>query len=414
MAELSSSSVYGNLAVTGEVAISGAVKASSFEGPLSGNAGTATKLTTPRKINGVDFDGSSNINLGTILSTTLDWNALTEPANYSVQTTLGTNRPATYHGTLVVSGTGQRVSHTFTTDTNPPLTYVRVLKNGSWEPWVQLANVSSNVASATMLATARTINGTSFNGTSNITTANWGSARNFTIGGATKSVNGSGNMAWSLAEIGALSEESYGMRPVLGTADLDLVRIPGLYGQAVHSEASLARNYPVEGVPGVLEVFSLDTTTTPFPVTTQRYTTNEAKQRVFIRRGGAQGAWGTWSEVTINGVTLTDIQTVTHKTLGAASKEGVTALGTVTSLTIDDDSTPFIEATVEGAVSVAVVLSAGVSRTAWIHCTDAVISWGADIKWPTEAPDIPNGWNCFTFSGCPVGNAFAVYVGGAQ
>lgn len=57
--------------------------------------------------------------------------------------------------------------------------------------------------SATVLATARTINGTSFNGSANITTANWGTARNITIGNTTKSVNGSGNVAWTLSEIGA-------------------------------------------------------------------------------------------------------------------------------------------------------------------------------------------------------------------
>lgn len=57
--------------------------------------------------------------------------------------------------------------------------------------------------SANTLATARTINGTSFNGSANITTANWGTARTFTIGNKGKSVNGSGNVSWSLAEIGA-------------------------------------------------------------------------------------------------------------------------------------------------------------------------------------------------------------------
>lgn len=59
----------------------------------------------------------------------------------------------------------------------------------------------ANVASATKLQTARTINGTSFNGTANITTANWGTARNIGIvssdGTSTAvpvSVNGSGNI----------------------------------------------------------------------------------------------------------------------------------------------------------------------------------------------------------------------------
>lgn len=65
------------------------------------------------------------------------------------------------------------------------------------------ASISGNAATATKLATARTINGTSFNGSANITTANWGTARTLTIGSTGKSVNGSGNVSWSLSEIGA-------------------------------------------------------------------------------------------------------------------------------------------------------------------------------------------------------------------
>ena len=60
-----------------------------------------------------------------------------------------------------------------------------------------------NAATATKLATARQINGTDFNGSDNITTANWGTARTLTIGNAAKSVNGAGNVSWSLSEIGA-------------------------------------------------------------------------------------------------------------------------------------------------------------------------------------------------------------------
>ena len=58
---------------------------------------------------------------------------------------------------------------------------------------------------AEKLLTARTINGTSFNGTANITTANWGTARNITIAssngggaGAATSVNGSANVTLKL------------------------------------------------------------------------------------------------------------------------------------------------------------------------------------------------------------------------
>jgi hypothetical protein len=65
------------------------------------------------------------------------------------------------------------------------------------------ADNAGTSSTAATLATARNINGTSFNGSSAITTANWGTARNLTIGNTAKSVNGSANVAWTLAEIGA-------------------------------------------------------------------------------------------------------------------------------------------------------------------------------------------------------------------
>jgi hypothetical protein len=66
-----------------------------------------------------------------------------------------------------------------------------------------VGSIDGNAATATKLATARTINGTSFDGSANITTAQWGTGRNITIGNTTKSVNGSADVSWSLAEIGA-------------------------------------------------------------------------------------------------------------------------------------------------------------------------------------------------------------------
>jgi hypothetical protein len=66
-------------------------------------------------------------------------------------------------------------------------------------------SISGNAATATILETSRTINGTSFNGSTNITTSTWGTSRTLTIGGTGKSVNGSTDVSWSLSEIGALS-----------------------------------------------------------------------------------------------------------------------------------------------------------------------------------------------------------------
>ena len=66
-------------------------------------------------------------------------------------------------------------------------------------------NFYGNASTATKLQTARTINGTAFDGSKNITTTNWGNARNFYIADATAahtgsavSVNGSSNVTLKL------------------------------------------------------------------------------------------------------------------------------------------------------------------------------------------------------------------------
>ncbi|MGL5716977.1 MAG: tail fiber domain-containing protein [Paraclostridium sp.] len=63
--------------------------------------------------------------------------------------------------------------------------------------------LQGNADTSTKLATVRSINGTNFDGSGNITTANWGTARNLQVGNTAKSVNGGGNVTWSLSEIGA-------------------------------------------------------------------------------------------------------------------------------------------------------------------------------------------------------------------
>ena len=76
--------------------------------------------------------------------------------------------------------------------------------------------ISGNAGTATTLQTARAINGTSFNGGADITTANWGTARTITIGDTGKSVNGSAAVTWTLAELGI----SAAMQPVVAAASL--------------------------------------------------------------------------------------------------------------------------------------------------------------------------------------------------
>lgn len=66
-----------------------------------------------------------------------------------------------------------------------------------WKTWNKVAFVTDNVASATKLQTARTINGTLFDGTENIVTSFWGISRTITLAGAVTgsvSINGSQNV----------------------------------------------------------------------------------------------------------------------------------------------------------------------------------------------------------------------------
>ncbi|MGN1327772.1 MAG: hypothetical protein ACI4VQ_06850 [Clostridia bacterium] len=51
----------GNTIINGTLKVNGKISASSFEGNLTGNASSATKLQTARTINGISFDGTKNI-----------------------------------------------------------------------------------------------------------------------------------------------------------------------------------------------------------------------------------------------------------------------------------------------------------------------------------------------------------------
>jgi hypothetical protein len=120
----------------------------NLTGNVTGNAATATALQNARTIGGVSFNGTANINL----------------------------------------------------------------------PGVNTVGNQNTTGSAATLTTARTIGGVSFNGSANInlpgvniagnqnttgSAASWTTARTLSIGGTGKSVNGTGNVTWTAAEITA-------------------------------------------------------------------------------------------------------------------------------------------------------------------------------------------------------------------
>lgn len=116
-------------------------------------------------------------------------------------------------------------------------------KTGSGASGTWGISVTGNAATATKLATARSINGTNFNGSGNITTATWGTARNVTIGSTKKSVNGGADVSWSLSEIGAAAaSHSHSYLPLSGgtlTGNLNLKPASGEGGE-IHLDASTA------------------------------------------------------------------------------------------------------------------------------------------------------------------------------
>ncbi|KKK51965.1 hypothetical protein LCGC14_3109680, partial [marine sediment metagenome] len=119
-----------------------ALTATTFSGALSGNATTATALATARTIGGVSFDGSANIVPTTIAVTdTVDTTCfvgLWESAT-------GDLLPQTDLGLTYNAGTAVLTTTTFS------------------------GALSGNASTATILATARDINGVSFDGSANIT-----------------------------------------------------------------------------------------------------------------------------------------------------------------------------------------------------------------------------------------------------
>ena len=88
------------------------------------------------------------------------------------------------------------------------------------------SDVNKSVASAAQLTTARSINGTNFNGTGNITTNSWGTSRTITIGSTGKSVNGSADASWSLTEIGAAPASHTHDASAIISGVINIARLP--------------------------------------------------------------------------------------------------------------------------------------------------------------------------------------------
>lgn len=105
-------------------------------------------------------------------------------------------------------------------------------------------SITGNAATATKLQTARTINGTSFNGTANITTAYWGATRTITLSGAvtgSASVNGSQNVTITTTyQTGSIDGRYVGGKKTAGHGSLGTAYTADTYSSNFVNKAFVA------------------------------------------------------------------------------------------------------------------------------------------------------------------------------
>ncbi|EKY9644300.1 tail fiber protein, partial [Escherichia coli] len=164
-------------------------------GALTGNADTATKLKTAININGVRFDGSADININTLVSrgrvTALEANAQ-GTSGIHLYEAYNNGYPSTYGNVLhlkgaTAAGEGELfIGWSGTSGDHAPV-HIRSRRDtdsANWSEWAQVytskdsipgvnakgdQDTSGNAATATKLQTACTINGVSFDGSTDIT-----------------------------------------------------------------------------------------------------------------------------------------------------------------------------------------------------------------------------------------------------
>lgn len=136
------------------------VETSNLQGSSISNAATASRLATPRRINGTFFDGQADV---TIKSSTT--NILTRGSYLT-----GSNFDGSAATTWAVNANTTGTSNVVARDAS-----------GNFSAGTITATLSGNASTATRLQTARTINGVSFDGSANVTIVD--STRLATAGG---------------------------------------------------------------------------------------------------------------------------------------------------------------------------------------------------------------------------------------
>ena len=175
-------------ALTGNQTIAGVKTFSStIAGSVDGNAGTATTLQTARTIGGVSFNGSANINLPGV-NTAGNQNTTGNAANVTgvVAVLNGGSGATTAQGAInTFAGAVTSGQYLRGNGTNVVMSAIQV----SDVPTLN-QNTTGNAATATILATARSIGGVSFNGSADINLPGVNTAGNQNTTGNAANVTG--------------------------------------------------------------------------------------------------------------------------------------------------------------------------------------------------------------------------------
>ena len=125
-------------------------------GDITGNAATAARLSSAKNINGVAFDGNSNITITANPTPNqlngIDLNTITTPGfYYGGGGNNCTNRPsgADAFGMIVYKTANGYVTQEFTNGNNNPLTkYIRQHNGSAWSAWKDMSVSSESIISS--------------------------------------------------------------------------------------------------------------------------------------------------------------------------------------------------------------------------------------------------------------------------
>ena len=171
---------------------------------ITGGLSTITlpyRIKYKTKANGNNAEVINNSEINSSLSTTLTQGGITNV--YSIEDTYYQNIKPRLSNSIILGTTDLRWKcvYSYNLDISSTSTFGgKATFNGGLSGTLT-GSLSGNATTATTLQTSRTINGTSFNGSANITTSYWGTTR--TIWG--QSVNGSANVSGAMTGVTSIT-----------------------------------------------------------------------------------------------------------------------------------------------------------------------------------------------------------------